>query len=291
MRYFILICLLFPIFAHAVILENKEQLKGCTLGYYIGSFDPIHLGHQHVVEKALEHVDYVLIYPVPGGDDFKNRSDWAVRKKMVASIYERHPRVLYTAWTPKELQDNLSGLEVLGIIGSDVVTESLLGPDVALSEKYRSVFMKGISLKEKHYEDTIGALMALKASSFLVNLRGDVDLSHIKTIDETPIRAFIQSTEISSTEVRKAIQNQKPFEHFLSFPVQALIKEKGLYGYPSSLNFTLQNELLEMCKRDQSARMEIINKKISSDLLKSIDAENGKRLKAVRGGESCSLPC
>jgi cytidyltransferase-like protein len=143
---------------------DLSRLKGLKLGYYIGSFDPIHLGHQHVIEEALksEHVDYVLIYPAPGGDQFKNRTDLTLRQKMIASIYHEHPKVLLTYWTPKKLQDKftpfVNDIDVVGILGSDVVTETLMGPDKELSEKYRSVFMRGLPLKEKHYEDTVGAL-------------------------------------------------------------------------------------------------------------------------------------
>jgi len=86
-----------------------KGLQGSTLGYYTGLFDPIHLGHQNVTGQALQsgYVDYVLIYPVPGGDQFKNRSDLAVRQKLIASAYQDHPKVLITYWTPKELQTAL----------------------------------------------------------------------------------------------------------------------------------------------------------------------------------------
>lgn len=226
---------------------DLNRLKFLKLGYYIGSFDPIHLGHQNVIEQALkeDHVDYVLIYPAPGGDIFKNRSSLALRQKMIASVYQEHPKVLLTYWTPKELQDKFCSLskdlEVVGIIGSDVVTETFMGPDKDLSKKYNSVFMRGIPLNEKHYEDTVGALMALKATSFLVALRGNVDLSYLEgKINDRPIRAFIQSKNNSSTEVRKAIQSQQPFEQFLSFSVQAIIKQEGLYGFPSHVHSASQ---------------------------------------------------
>lgn len=233
--------LIFPIFIKAEILNDDfdlNRLKGKKLGYYIGSFDPIHLGHQHVIEQALKsgHVDYILIYPAPGGDQFKNRTDLDLRQKMIASVYQEHSKVLMTYWTPKELQDKFAtftkDVDIIGVIGSDVVTETLMGPDKELSEKCRSVFMRGLPLKEKHYKDTVGALMALKANSFLVALRGNVDLSHLEgKIYDRSIQAFIQSQGHSSTEVRNAIQNQKPFEQLLSFPVQAIIKQEGLYGF------------------------------------------------------------
>lgn len=271
---------------------DLNRLKGLKLGYYIGSFDPIHLGHQYVIDEALksEHVDYVLIYPAPGGDRFKNRTDLALRQKMIASIYREHPKVLLTYWTPKELQDKFipfaNDIDVVGIIGSDVVTENLIGPDKELSEKYRSVFMRGLPLKEKHYGDTVGALMALKASSFLVALRGAIDLSHVDgKIYDRSICAFIPSKDHSSTEVRNAIKNKKPFEQFLSFPVQAMIKQEGLYGLSTNLNHALRDELLEMQESDQKARLQLLNIKTFSEELRKdvqeIDRKNGQRLKEM----------
>lgn len=282
--------LFFPFFAQAESLDGHfdlNRLKGLRVGYYTGSFDPIHLGHQQVIEGALQsgHVDYVLIYPVPGGDPFKNRTELAIRQKMIASIYLEHPRVLITGWTPKQLQDQfapfIADIEVVGIIGSDVVTESLM-----VNEKHRSVFMRGLPLKEKHYEDTVGAISALRADSFLVALRGDIDLSHLdRKIYDRSIRAFIQSKSSSSTEVKNAIQNQRPFEQFLSFPVQAIIKQEGLYGYTSSIDKALRNELLQMEDFDQKTRLKMTNIKLfDEDLWKEIeamDAKHGQRLKEI----------
>jgi cytidyltransferase-like protein len=287
--------LIFPSFIKAECLDSDfdlHRLKGLKLGYYIGSFDPIHLGHQQVIEEALQlgYVDYVLIYPVPGGDQFKNRTDPAIRQKMIASIYQEHPKVLLTDWTPKELQDKFApfttDIEVVGIVGSDVVMETLMGPDKELSEKYRGVFMRGLPLKEKHYENTVGALMALNANSFLVALRGDIDLSYLNgKIYDRSIRAFIQSKSSSSTEVRNTIQNQQPFEKFVSFPVQAIIKQEGLYGYTSSLDNTLRNELLKMEELDQTARLKLTNIKTLEEGLwkdiQKIDTQHGQRLKEI----------
>lgn len=271
---------------------DLTALKGHRLGYYIGSFDPIHRGHEGVIQEALDsgEVDYVLIYPVPGGDQFKNRTDWAIRRKMVASVYRENPKVFVTAWSPKKLLEKFAPIAdqitVIGIIGSDVVTENLLGPDEQLSEKYRSVFMRGLPLKEKHYADTIGALMALKAEAFLVALRGGVDLSYLnRKIADRPIHKLIQSRECSSTQVRRAIQNGEPFESLVSFSVQAIIKQEGLYGYPSRLNPDLQNELIEMQRLDQEARARLIDLGDSEEdawqEVDGVDERNGARLRTI----------
>lgn len=234
----------FPFQMKAEILDDSfdwKKLQGSKLGYYIGSFDPIHLGHQNLIEQALQSqsVDYVLVYPAPGGDHFKNRSDLAIRQKMILSVYENNPNVLITKWTPKELQDKFTtftkNLEIIGMIGSDVVTEVLLGPNKELSEKYHQVFMRGLPIKINHATDTVGALMALEANSFLVALRGSVDLSYLKGhINDRPIKAFLQSKNNSSTEVRNAILKKQPFDQYLSPSVYEIIKKESLYEYQSS---------------------------------------------------------
>lgn len=222
----------------AILDENFDlnQIKGKKLGYYIGSFDPIHLGHQHVIDTALRenHVDFVLIYPAPGGDIFKNRNELHLRQKMIASIYKDNPKVLLTYWSPKQLQDNFEevakDVNVVGIIGSDVITEKFYGSDKELGEKYLKVFMRGMPLAEKHFEDTAGALVALKANSFLIALRGNIDLSFLKGyVNDRPIAGYIQSKNESSTQVRNAIINGESIETLVDAAVEKIIREENLY--------------------------------------------------------------
>ena len=240
---FIIVFWIFSLFSplEAVILDDSfeiNSLRGKKIGYYTGSFDPLHIGHQKVIDTALQKgfVDYVLVYPVPGGDSFKNRTHYSLRQEMIARVYQNTPKVLFTYWSPKKLQDRFSKIEddveVVGIIGSDVVTERLMGSNTEVSAKYYKFFMRGSPLEEKHFYDTSGALIALKANSFLVALRGNLDLSYLNNkIYDRPISGYILSTEHSSTEVRNAISKGEHFEHYISSPVQSLIKEKELYGF------------------------------------------------------------
>ena len=293
-----IICLtafLFQANAYCDVLDDSydlSRLRGSKLGYYIGSFDPIHLGHQNVIDKALEsgYVDRVLIYPAPGGDQYKNRCDLKIRYELIKALYQHHPKVLITQWTPHELQlnfnESLKDLNIVGIIGSDVITEKLMGPDTEISEKYKKVFMRGITLDEKHYHDTVGVLMALKADSFLVALRDNIDFSYLDNrIYDRPILAFLYPKSHSSTEVRNAIKNGTSFEHLVSFSTQALIKQKGLYGYPCRFNKELHDEIITLRDHDQAARASIKSiQEITPDTWKTIeevDIRHASRLKEI----------
>lgn len=290
--FFLIICC--SPFLTAALLDDSFDLKSLNekkIGYYIGSFDPIHLGHQHVIDSAIQsgYVDYVLIYPNPGGDNFKNRSEHAFRQEMITSIYLDNPKVLVTFWSPKELQDRFSKAagetEIIGIIGSDVVTEKLMGPDATLRAKYQKVFMRGIPLEETHFNDTVGAIMALKANAFVVALRNGIDLSYLgNKLDDRQIIGFISSTGHSSTEVRNLIMNKQRFEHLVSFPVQAFIKQKAMYGFSSRFNTALQQELLDMEKADQEIRRSVMTTDPSQrdwDSVSEVDIKHGKRLKEI----------
>jgi cytidyltransferase-like protein len=134
--------------AQALVLEDlvkdgklESTLSQQKIGYYIGSFDPLHLGHESVVNQILEQnlCDYVLIYPAWGGDEYKNRTDVQIRLEMLFAAFANHPKVIVTKLAPGALQNTLMeraedliagkpsvktklfGTEYIGIIGSDTV--------------------------------------------------------------------------------------------------------------------------------------------------------------------------
>ncbi len=133
--------------AQALVLEDlirdealEKTIAHKKVGYYIGSFDPLHLGHQDTalipIQKGL--VDYVLIMPNWGGDSYKNRAPIEERLKMVFAVFKDNPHVIVTKLTPQEMQSKLTkpddshtisekpvvktafeGTDFIGIIGSD----------------------------------------------------------------------------------------------------------------------------------------------------------------------------
>ena len=240
--------------AHALVLEDlvKNGKLGSTLsqkkiGYYIGSFDPLHLGHESVVNQILEQnlCDYVLIYPAWGGDEYKNRTDVQIRLDMIFAAFKEHPKVIVTKLTPGALQGalmksdeslvagkpsvktTLVGTEYIGIIGSDTALET------SKDLKKLSVFMRGIKMPEKYKEHTIGGIIAIPVKGFIVSLRTGDSIDSLKGIfSDRPIIKTISTNyiDLSSTKVRQMIKNGGVLdEGFVSQGVNEIIKKYDLY--------------------------------------------------------------
>jgi len=255
MRLFLSLVFLWTSSAQALVLEDLIQsgtlettLKNKKIGYYVGSFDPLHKGHEAVAVLPIQQglCDLVIIYPAWGGDSFKARADVSVRHDMLFSVFQDHPTVIVTRLTPKELQARLTvsdttkkvknkpavkpafeEMSFIGIIGSDTALK--LGPN----EEASSSFMTGIQIPEKYQTHTLGGLMALPVDSFIVALREGDDLSVLKgNIREKEILATLESKKektLSSTAVKKALTKGNSIHSMVSEPVIKIIEKQGLY--------------------------------------------------------------
>lgn len=226
--------------SHLLEETHSSKLAGKKIGYYTGSFDPLHNGHKRLVEEILQEglVDYVIVSPVPGGDKYKNRSNFELRKEMLRAVFKKEPRVLLTDLFPSQMQDRLSPyfgkFEVIGIVGSDFVLGHLSDPDKIHKDKVSQVFMRGLKILEKHAENTTGAIMALPATSFIVSLRNEDDLTSLNGMfEDRAIRAFVRLeypySHLSSTQVREANQLDRPISDMVDPKVLEIIQREGLY--------------------------------------------------------------
>ena len=102
---------------------------------------------------------------------------------MLFSLYKDSKNVIVTKLSPIKLQEllmtdssqvisgksgvksSIKGVEYIGILGSDAAI------NMASDEKKLSVFMRGIKIPKKYYENTIGGIMALPVNKFIVSLR------------------------------------------------------------------------------------------------------------------------
>ncbi len=236
----------------SLVLEDlpKEDLKKLLshkkIGFYVGSFDPIHKGHEQVVNHLLEQrlVDYIVIYPAWGGDPYKNRTDVSIRFSMLFSLYKTNPKVLISKLTPQQLQHLLTknvakgnkapriasseGTDYIGILGSDTALST------AKDKKKLSIFMRGIAIPDKYREHTIGGIMTIPVKKFIVLLRNDDNLEPLKgKIGDRDILTIIPSpSKTASSSIAKVkIREGKPLENILSPSIIDTIKESNLYTH------------------------------------------------------------
>lgn len=217
-----------------LVLEEKPlALEGRKIGYYIGSFDPLHIGHEAVAQNAVEsgHCDYVVVYPSWGGDRYKNRIPVEQRLRMIFAVFQDHPKVIVTRLPPaqfqKMLQPSFAKAQWFGIIGSDVALQINADP------RMLSRFMRGHEIPEKYAENTLGGTMAVPVSSFLVSLRCGDELGALKgKIGERPFKILSEKTPedgFSSSAFKRALKDKKGFEKMVSAPVLKIIQELELY--------------------------------------------------------------
>jgi nicotinate-nucleotide adenylyltransferase len=247
----ILLCLLcFSLHsAWAIELEKMapESLSGKKIGYYTGSFDPLHLGHEHVVQTVLDQklCDYVLIYPVWGGDTYKSRIDIQIRLEMLYRVFKDHPKVIVTKMSPGDLQQALTkelpehkvagkqavsmkfeNTECIGIIGSDTALWVVTDP------KYLALFMRGVKIEEKYREHTTGTITALPVTSFIVAMRQDDSLESLGgKIDDRPILTVIETSyaTTSSTQIKRRLVSGQSIDDLISPFVLESINKHRLY--------------------------------------------------------------
>ena len=239
---------------NAIVLEDvikngelEKTLLNKKVGYYIGSFDPIHLGHENFAESVLDQrlCDYVLIYPAWGGDEYKNRTDLNIRMEMVFKVFANHPKVIVTRMNPRALQNALMedsedqdlggkpsvkskivGMEYVGMVGSDSAIEG------SKNIKWLSIFMQGIKIPERYKENTIGGIMAIPVSSFIVGLRAGDSLDFLNgKIGDRPIIRVIDAKQKgnSSTQIRTRLKSKIPVSDLLNSEVEKIINQYNLY--------------------------------------------------------------
>lgn len=243
--------------AQALILEDliasgtiKSTLTNKRIGYYIGSFDPLHKGHEDVVNLVLAQklCDYVFIYPNFGGDSFKNRINVNLRSDMIFSVFSNHPRVIVTRLNPSNMQNHLTIADkqhnlgntqhsyvksafaktnFIGIIGADTAFYFHRHP-----ESMRS-FMVGRKIPAEYAEHTLGGLMALPVNTFIVAARSGYNLAELngKIVDRQIIATITSKTELttSSTKIKTNLRANKSISTLVNPAVAKILAAKNLY--------------------------------------------------------------
>lgn len=198
-------------------IENRRQLSG-RLGYFLGSFDPLHEGHVSVVRKIFSEqlCENILVYCVNGQGNYKNRSDFRLRTDCCARKFRNFENVIISYLSPHELQKKMmtlvDALHISAIIGSDIVKSLYKISENYEIERSRQFllknYMSGLILPE-NFNDSIACAVAIPADDFIVALREDDKFENIPTkICGRSVRAIIDLSEtrwISSSKIRSQV--------------------------------------------------------------------------------------
>lgn len=204
-------------------ISDTELEKIQILGYYPGSFDPLHQGHMEVVEIILKEklCDYIFIYCVNGKSSYKQRSDFVERTKICESHFGNRKEVLISYMSPVEVQQKLTyekngsavskfAKKITGIVGSDIAIRLEQKDKDKKLEKIRTQlqkdFMNGYIIKSKDF-DSISCSTCLPAIDFIAALRNNDSADGIPhTICNRKVRAIIDTKQfrfISSSDIRR----------------------------------------------------------------------------------------
>lgn len=193
-----------------------------------GTFDPIHMGHlrmAYAVQQQLEF-DRVVFLPAYIPPHKQTRSDfasWQDRLAMVelavkayedfvvSSLEFDRGGISYTYDTVNYLQELWPDAEIYLIIGEDSLTQLYTWHRVP--DLLRLVHF--VAAERPGYEGEAGVARLTKAYGAWVA--------------DKIIHAEVPETAVSSTEIRKRLQEGKPIRGMTPLPVEQYIYRRGLY--------------------------------------------------------------
>lgn len=209
-------------------------MKFNKIGLYFGSFNPMHVGHVHVVKQALKiAIDKLCLVVSPQSPfkDLKTLAPYDDRIEMARLTlkdnklddrvevvkWEKDKYPSFTIETLKEASKIYEGQELVMCMGLDNFLEIDKWKDPKdLLEKY-SIYVI------PRDTDDVSSVISKKVHELKKNITEDIkSVSYSNPFD---------TISVSATEIRKYIEKGKFFNGLLTPSVENYIKEKKLYGF------------------------------------------------------------
>lgn len=189
------------------------KIKSCAI--FGGSFDPIHNGHLHLIDSISKSHKFDQFVVVPAGDPYQKKSlaspedrltmvklALAGRTIELSDCEIRRTGPSYAIDTLHEIENLYPAERYLWIVGSDAFA--------------------GIPSWNRFEE-------LIEMVEFLVVIRpGSGEIEAIPGVRFE--RLDISALDVSSTEIRRRVENREDVAHLLPISVAAYIEAKGLYG-------------------------------------------------------------
>lgn len=204
-------------------MENRRKIK---TGLFGGTFAPPHLGHVHAVETILRHagLDEILVMPTavpphkvkakgdtPGLRLEMCRAAFGTLDRVTVSDYEiRKGGISYTVQTLEHFAENEPEREIHLVCGTDMF--------LTLDKWFRAAdifrLAKIICIPR---DRTDLAVLTEKQAEYAETYRAETQILDVEPID------------MSSTEIRRRIENGEDLDAFLPSAVTEIIKRENLY--------------------------------------------------------------
>jgi|AntRauTorckE6833_2_1112554.scaffolds.fasta_scaffold41281_2 nicotinate-nucleotide adenylyltransferase len=202
-------------------------------GIFGGTFNPVHLGHIHAAEAALDQLglDEIVFIPVfiPPHKDFKDPVSSEHRIRMLEKALEKKQKFFvseveivrkgssYTIDTLEELNKKES-CELYFIMGSDSFCSFhkwYRYKDIKKTANLAVVYRPGFEINRKNLENQ--GYFFKEKNSF-----GHPEYKDISFIE-------VDGKDISSTSIREFVKNKKSINSLVDGKVADYIEKKGLY--------------------------------------------------------------
>lgn len=182
------------------------------IGVYVGSFNPVHLGHKHVVDYLIDnkYVDKIIVVPTR---NYWNKIDLiSINHRINMLKYYENDRILINDY----LNDKKYSYEILDIIKKE-------------NSKDDIYLIIGADNMPKFYMWK-NVYSILKNNVIVLN-RNDIDIrKYIAKVDQERFLVInnFDYLDISSSEIRK---NVKEYKNYLDENVYNYIIDNNLYSF------------------------------------------------------------
>lgn len=196
------------------------------IGIFGGTFDPPHIGHLIIAEKAREQLGLSKIYIMPTGNPgYKERNDISPKSKrshMVKLAINNNPYfsfsdaelkrkgIIYTSDTLQIIHNENPDCEIYFVIGGDSLKNILSWHEPG---KIFNLCTLAVTCRDDVSHDK------------LQNLIQELRMNHDAKIEMLDIPLL----DISSSDIRNMVKNGHSIKYYVTDDTLNYIKESGLY--------------------------------------------------------------